>query len=322
MPVVQENDSILQKRNTVVLKHHYRTLAEQVEANNGLGVYCVNRGLGGIGDVLMTLPAIKALKHRYPKIELVYACWRPRGPGNDNYYELLKNIPYIDSIIDTRDVHQYKWDGYVDITSPCIRYENSGLPTMNRIDLFAAVVGVKPKDYIPDYFVEDHEREKALTLMQKNPNRKYVFLHVSSFDSKRNLPVSSLIRLIELTENMPIHWVVSDWNNKREWPTNVLDISTSTLREMAAVISECDFFVGPDSGPMHLAGALGIPSAVVFGSIPPMARINHYPTHEGLTRPNTKCLGCWYAECKNDFVCMKDFDVQQIVQRIQKRLLQ
>jgi len=85
---------------------------------------------------------------------------------------------------------------------------------------------------------------------------------------------------------------------------SIYDASKTTVREMAALIQQCDLFVGPDSGPMHLAGALGVPSVVVFGAIPPQARINHYPTHKAVVLEGLRCLGCWYEQCPIKYRCM------------------
>ena len=38
------------------------------------------------------------------------------------------------------------------------------------------------------------------------------------------------------------------------------------LRQMIALLSKCDLLVCNDSGPMHLAGALGVPTVAIFGS--------------------------------------------------------
>lgn len=39
-----------------------------------------------------------------------------------------------------------------------------------------------------------------------------------------------------------------------------------TLRQLVALIDRCDVLVCNDSGPMHIAGALGVPAVAVFGS--------------------------------------------------------
>ncbi len=42
-----------------------------------------------------------------------------------------------------------------------------------------------------------------------------------------------------------------------------------SLAEMAAILSKCKLFLGNDSGPMHLASALGVKVVAVFGSTSP-----------------------------------------------------
>jgi lipopolysaccharide heptosyltransferase II len=39
----------------------------------------------------------------------------------------------------------------------------------------------------------------------------------------------------------------------------------TTIHETAAIIQQCDLFLGNDSGPMHIAAALGVPVVAVFG---------------------------------------------------------
>ena len=39
-----------------------------------------------------------------------------------------------------------------------------------------------------------------------------------------------------------------------------------SLREMMALIERCSLLVCNDSGPMHIAGALGVPTVAMFGS--------------------------------------------------------
>jgi heptosyltransferase-2 len=45
-----------------------------------------------------------------------------------------------------------------------------------------------------------------------------------------------------------------------------VSVARTTLRELVALIAQCDVLVCNDSGPMHIAGGLGIPTVAVFGS--------------------------------------------------------
>ena len=43
-------------------------------------------------------------------------------------------------------------------------------------------------------------------------------------------------------------------------------VKTENLREIAALIAACDVYIGNDTGPMHIAAAVGTPVVALFGS--------------------------------------------------------
>lgn len=69
------------------------------------------------------------------------------------------------------------------------------------------------------------------------------------------------------------------------------------LRQLMALIQRCSLFVCNDSGPMHLAGGLGVPVVAVFGS--GMAEwfspLGH--AHRVVTRRGLECRPC-YGNCR------------------------
>lgn len=289
-------------------------------ASRGAGArVCVVRSLGGIGDVLMTTPALRELKRQFPKIHLTYAIDRHRT-SNDVYFALVKNAPFIDSIIDARYVDRKDYDAFIDISSVCIKYERPGLPAINRIDLFARHMGLNSmRNKLPFYELEASELQWAKRFMAPAGTNKTVVLHTASFSDKRSWPVRYYRELIEDSKDLPITFLVLDFNNKfSDWSrySNVINCSGTDLRQMAAIISAADLFIGPDSGPMHLAGAVGTKSLVLFGSVPPEARINHYPTHEAIQNTALSCLGCWYEACPYSFKCMKELSKDIVYRRM------
>jgi heptosyltransferase-3 len=66
---------------------------------------------------------------------------------------------------------------------------------------------------------------------------------------------------------------------------------TLPLRELAAVLAEADLFFGQDSGPMHVAAAVGTPVVALFGASSPA---QWSPLGEGHTvlRPSMPCAPC------------------------------
>lgn len=299
---------------------------QEIASRGGSGRYCVVRRVGGIGDVLMITPALRQLKRDFPNMVLVFAL-DLHSTGNNVYHELVKNAPFVDEIVDARYVDKSKYAAVIDVSSVCLRYEREDLPAVNRIDLFARAIGVRGMaNRCSWYQVEPDEAEWAAR--QAAPHRaagkKIVVLHTASMEEKRCWPVGKYLDLIKKAEvdELPVQFWILDFNRKYDsWRQryNCDNWSGTNLRQMAALIAEADVFIGPDSGPMHLAGAVETSSIVLFGSIPPEARINHYPTHEAVTMPGLSCLGCWYKRCPYDIKCMKQLEVAIVYRKLKEK---
>jgi heptosyltransferase-2 len=78
----------------------------------------------------------------------------------------------------------------------------------------------------------------------------------------------------------------------------------TSLGVAMAVIERCSMFVTNDSGLMHLAAALGVPTVAVFGSTDPVAT-GPRGSHTRIVRRPVDCAPCFQATCPRDFRCMK-----------------
>jgi heptosyltransferase-2 len=89
-------------------------------------------------------------------------------------------------------------------------------------------------------------------------------------------------------------------------PVVVLAGRTS-LRELLAGLAACDVLLTNDTGPMHVAAALGVPVVVPFGSTSPGLTgpgLPGDPRHAPL-RAGAACAPCFLRQCPADFRCMK-----------------
>lgn len=70
------------------------------------------------------------------------------------------------------------------------------------------------------------------------------------------------------------------------------------IRELAVLISLCALFIGGDTGPTHIAGALGVPTVSVFGASDG-ARNRPWPIAAGpmIQRDDLACVPCWKTKC-------------------------
>lgn len=289
---------------------------------------CVVRSVGGIGDVLMITPALREIKRRFPKCHLTFAVDRHTTAG-DHYYELVKNAPFIDAIIDARYVEHTRYDHTIDISAVCIPYERVGLPSINRIDLFAKHLGLTTiQDRVPFLSLTSQEIESArhnLGNLMADGGRLYM-LSVGSMEGKRSWAQGENDKWPELVELIRSRepnakFLLNDFMGRAKdlWNKSYVHvISTTSIRELAAYISLCNHFIGPDSGPMHMAGALRVSSTVLFGSIPPEARINYYDTHSSVRLDSLPCIGCWYKQCPYNVKCMRDLNPKSVIKEINR----
>ena len=90
----------------------------------------------------------------------------------------------------------------------------------------------------------------------------------------------------------------------------------TSLAELCAALKFCRVLLTNDSGPMHVAAALGTPVVVPFGSTSPELTgpgLPGDPRHQ-LLRANAPCSPCFLRECPIDFRCMTSISVASVVE--------
>jgi lipopolysaccharide heptosyltransferase II len=89
----------------------------------------------------------------------------------------------------------------------------------------------------------------------------------------------------------------------------------TTLRELCAALKACAVVLTNDTGPMHVAAAVGTPVVVPFGSTSPRMTgpgLPRDPKHHLLTG-DVPCSPCFRRECPIDFRCMTGITVDRVV---------
>ncbi len=91
----------------------------------------------------------------------------------------------------------------------------------------------------------------------------------------------------------------------------------TNLKELIAVIENAAFFICNDTGPMHIAAALNIPVFAIFGPANPI-RTGPYGSIHTVIQKQLDCTPCYaHKPCvHNDFKCMNDLSVEDVVQKM------
>ncbi len=92
-------------------------------------------------------------------------------------------------------------------------------------------------------------------------------------------------------------------------------IGQTTLEQLIEELKNCRLLLTNDTGTMHLATLLGVPVVAVFGSTEPVLT---GPLGRGnaVVRRQVECSPCFLRECPLDFRCMKAVGVKEVVEAI------
>jgi len=90
----------------------------------------------------------------------------------------------------------------------------------------------------------------------------------------------------------------------------------TSLRELAAICSRAQVFVGNDSGPAHLAAAVGVPVVVLSGADDPKETSPIASRKRLIYLDHLECISCVKNKCPlkgDEFMrCMKEITVDQV----------
>jgi lipopolysaccharide heptosyltransferase II len=132
----------------------------------------------------------------------------------------------------------------------------------------------------------------------------------------------------DLSERLGLHWLIFGTAKERFISEKIAEIlgmhatdltGRTTLLELIAQLRRCEVLLTNDTGTMHLAAFLGVPTVSIFGSTEPQLT---GPIGKGHTvlRHHVECSPCFLRECPLDFRCMKAVTVEEVVRAVGERL--
>ena len=107
--------------------------------------------------------------------------------------------------------------------------------------------------------------------------------------------------------------------------SSVVNLAGKTsLRELAAVCSRAALFVGNDSGPAHLAAAVGVPLVILSGADDPKETSPISNNKRLIYRDQLECISCVKNKCslKGDAFmrCMKEITLEMVTAEVDSLL--
>jgi len=98
--------------------------------------------------------------------------------------------------------------------------------------------------------------------------------------------------------------------------TPLLATGRTNLSELAALVKRCALVISNDSGPVHVAAAVGTPTITIFG---PSDEIKYRPYGKDhlIVKSNAPCRPCGKHECPlQHHKCMRDIGVEEVLAQV------
>lgn len=304
-------------------------LAPRAQAIASRGIL-VTRAMGGIGDLLMMTPGLRALKRQYPAETIQFAIPRAFHP----LFEGNSDVALLDIDHDAIAVDGFKlWFNLTDC--PASRVEGRSAPNVrrNRIEIFAQAMGiaarrVRAAGLRPRFELGRQEREFAQCFWDAHSlgADKVIGVQLAAAESYRDFPhLDPVIR--QLAPSYPVIVFHNEPIAGYDYP-NVIKVDGLSLRECAALLERVSLLIAPDSSFVHVGAALAVPTLALFGPIDGRLRTRGYPECEVIdVREQLGCLPCWrnaHTPCKlsgtRESVCMRMIDPQRVIERAQALL--
>jgi lipopolysaccharide heptosyltransferase II len=102
----------------------------------------------------------------------------------------------------------------------------------------------------------------------------------------------------------------------RQMSQPVINLTGETeLLQLAALLRRSDLLVSNDSGPIHLAAAVGTPVVAIFGPTNP-SRVGPYGGGHVVLRKEIDCSRCTRRACVRDALCMQAIAVSEVFEAV------
>ncbi len=209
------------------------------------------------------------------------------------YLDLLRRAGLIDAL------PHADGDGQPILLENTGEAREEGLLLLREAGLPAPVIGVSPgaayggaKRWIPERFAE-----AAATLARAGGGA------VAIFGSQAERDLCEQVRASVEARGIPAHNFAGQ----------------TTLARFISMAAACQAFLTNDSGAMHIASALGVPTVAVFGATDDLATGPTGPLARVVRHP-VECSPCLLRECPIDHRCMTGVSAEEVAQTAFKLL--
>jgi heptosyltransferase-2 len=182
---------------------------------------------------------------------------------------------------------------------------------------------------------EAHERVSALLAAEGiGPNDPILIANPGGTRLVNRWPPEKYVAFLDrMAEEMPdVHLILSGGPDDVERArgiteavrptTRVLNLASRLkIKETGALLARTNVLVTPDTGPMHIASALGTPMVVLSGAADPNRTGPLSPRDLVVINRALPCVPCGDRTCRRgDIACMNQMPVDWVMEAVRRRL--
>jgi lipopolysaccharide heptosyltransferase III len=157
------------------------------------------------------------------------------------------------------------------------------------------------------------------------PADRAVVCHIASSQPKKEWPLRHWIKLYHMATAAGFCIVFTTAHGEREQllmvelkklaPDAVILPAIPDLSLFLAVLERAKIFISGDTGPLHFAAGLGVPTISLFGPTLPALWAPIGPRHQFLTGSPCQCDGN-YSICQNASHCLTAISPEQVFEKL------
>ncbi len=302
------------------------------------GPRCLVVNTAQMGDVVLSAGVIAALRVRMPQAALLFAGvpqWLPIVEGDPNMDGTLA----VQSLYEVRALAKsglFDTTYVLDIPIPTLLNYLDGIPSIfrygppttgdwfthnrNLMSFYEANAGLADGEARPRVWVgpEHHARADALLGQYglRDVQAPLIALHTHSSMAAKNWPGERFAELAgRWQKRHEARFVVVGGPGEGQALTHVPGVVTLagqiSVKETAAILARCDFFLGPDSGLAYVAEAVGTPGLVILGATVPETSGPRDPSFSFVRAPGA-CLPACHRACVRAPLCITALTVDRV----------
>lgn len=92
------------------------------------------------------------------------------------------------------------------------------------------------------------------------------------------------------------------------------------LEELTEIYNRASLYIGGDTGPTHLAAAVGLKVIALMGPTDPDTHGPYGEGHTVIQDNSLECIRCWDRHCSRKMQCMKSITVEQVLRIARQKL--